>query len=471
MALTINFGAGTLGTDESDSDINDVIVRLDENAPVLSDKTATEHRLGEFFVIVEATSASALDTALIALKALFEEPGSGDVTVKDDSDTLYTLDRVTWPKLRVEYSFDVDNPTAIGRFTIVGYREDPVTATTANDNPVLPEGALRIVWQLEQGENGIQSAVATGTFGRTGSGDALAAAQAWAADFFKQPIEGLPAHLTSRLRPVKLTPVVEADTGDAEQNYGRATITVVFEAVYEGLGDIPAKVSNLNVGVKIVDEPIDSASGQQGLARLSLHGTFVIRTEYIGSALPGLLDPAPIGQGELLPYALTVYQRVEANFRNIYASFGLREFSAPRVEIEPTSGVCTFRREFVTGEILRWDENTYRYEDDQWLVSRTFKGPEFVNETEGGPVVTIEHELTIAALHPVAYRPPVLDINWKRVGQGRMATTTPVTVDGVVVYVTVGRSKWRYVNTGAGGLRSARDVYAAGPLTRDNIGQ
>ena len=468
MRLTI--GSWILDSTAASSTVTTAALRLDYELPFVPRLTGNEMRVPGVRIYVEASSEANLKTAIEAIELQFRQCDGKAIIFYNTTGTAIWAPAVTdWPRCAIEHTVDYGDNYAKITFDIVFSRPEPVAGGAGDETGQRGE----IVWQLEIGPNGLTGAVATAEFGPTSGNSAKDNAETWVNKFYTSPPTGLPAFMSTRLRPVHAMPVATQKPNQAtvtEDSYDPFAVEVLFREVYSGIATIPTFTTDVIANVTMINEDaMDVRSGEtEGPALITLSGSFKLITE---APTEFRTSATALGRSEIYGKALAVYETIEADFRVIHARFGLHSLGDVVIDPGLDSGNITFARTFSTTKIRKWKENTWIENTDHKLFNRDYKGRVNVHRGEGKPDIVLTHDLECESLEtPRPYVPPSLSQDWERLDKGQNVTIEAKLRGGTIIYTTRGRSSWRYADsTGGGGDDGS--ITGARVVTHGTIGK
>lgn len=468
MRLTL--GSWILDSTPASSTVTTAALRLDYELPFIPKVTGNEMRVPAVRVYVEAANEAGLKTAVEAIEEQFRQVDGKTVTFFNTTGTaIFILDPSLWPRIAIEHSVDYSDNNAKIVFDIVAQRPEPVTGGEGDETGQRGE----IEWQLEIGPNGLTGAVATAEFGPEGGASAMDNAAVWVNKFYTSPPTGLPAWMSTRLRPVHAMPVATQKPNQAtitEDSYDPFAVEVLFREVYSGLETIPTLTTDVVVNSTMInEEAMDVRSGEtDGPALITLSGYFTLITEAPTEFRTS--SATALGRAEIYGKAISVYEAIEADFKAVHTRFGLKPLGDVVIDPGMDSGKITFARTFSTTKIRKWKENTWIENTDHKLFNRDYKGRVNVHHGQGKPDITLVHELEVDSLEaPRPYSPPSLTQGWERTSKGQAVTVEAKLRGGTIIYTTKGRTSWRYADSSGGGTSESTQA-GGGIITHATIG-
>jgi len=416
-----------------------------------------------FEIYVDAANEAQLKTRVDAVKAAFDSVQGQTVTFFQTAGTpLQVIEPSAWPRVEIAHDTPVWSTSAIFAFEVRAFRDEPVSSGNGDE----PGQIGPIEWELEITPGGLAGGTATGEF------NTRANAAAWANSLHgaNPPV---PAWWPNNLRPAPavfraLQQPNQPSITDA--SYTPVIVHTTWRQVYGNLA-LPDDVVELHAESSMVNEPpMDVRSGEaEAPAIISFSGYFFLRTEQP----TGMIANFPVvPRAQIYERALEVYDTLENDFRDVHNRFTLRELGDPVIQISLDAGRVQFSRQFATTRVRAWRERTEIINVDPVAFTRDYLGGDTVERVEGGPVVTLSHDIYIEALDfPEAYTPPTLNRNWVRVEQRGDVTVSAAMRGGTIVHITKGASFWRYANPGPRRTSLVRGTVAGQTLpTIDSIG-
>lgn len=464
--MRITIGSYIIDGTPASSTTTTAALRLDFERPFVPVVSSNEVRVNGLLAYVEAANEGALKTALDAVRAQFDQVSGKTVTYFNTTGTaLYEISTTDWPEAEIEYEIDHSDVNAVISFNIVGRRPAPPTGGVADE----PGQRGEIEWELEIGPNGLQGATATAEFGPSTGATAVQNASAWAAKMLTEPPTTAPAFFSTRLRAVTAVFRALEKPNQATVAYDSTFISVLFREAYSGLGAVPTLCTDWNVNSNMVNsEAMDVESGEPaGPAIIVLSGWFTLKTEAPTSFIAAATK---VDRSGIYAKALTVYEAIEGDFRTVNGRHFLFEMGDPEISVGLDSGRVTFSRAFSTTRTLVYREGTTLQNIDPVMINRDYSGADTVHRGQGGPVVTLIHNLYVEALDVRAYIPPTLDANWERLDAALDVVITSQLRGGVLVHTTRGSSTWRYCNPGPRPTGTDNTLAGGRILTKSTLG-
>lgn len=443
--MRFKIGDTIFDKDASGSTIANTRLELDSDEPMVVSATPEVFEFPIMYVKVEETSEALLKTRVAEVEAIFKNVASLEVIYEETNGTpLIELDTGAYPDAEIDYEIDYVDYTADIAFKFSGFGPGTTSAS----------GAQSIVWQVEFSPNRTMGAVCEGIFVKKGGIDALSNAQAF--------LEGMD---NGTLRPTWLPPELimvnvvyepqqirrDLGAGSTADDFAPVRVTMSFKEPPQDLTILPGVIA-VNYSTQMVQGEIDTRAGSNQQEQLPsneliLSGDFTVATE--GNDTFGQqFNPTRIQAGGVYALAQQQIENIIAHFESTYNTFSLQKMADPTINIDHVGGVVSFIVSYFAGLVVSWDETTVIRNEEKTEFSRASDGTDWLYEPNGGPIVTLEHDLKIVSVfQPIPYRKPVgINSNWYQMGKSLNSTMGKKKINGVTVYTTQGGGVWRYVN-------------------------
>jgi hypothetical protein len=424
---------------------------MGETGPVVRwSETKTDMELA-FAVQVTAASASALKTALEALRAAAVANSNADLVLERVSGTTlfqWLVSDGSWSRIEGNVEFDVgaldDASSTHVALAVLTFRAERVGLASGSAGD--PADAIApLDWGVAFDANGRGSASVAATF------ETLATAQAWVATL--RSGAGKPAWLGTawRFASVTYNPSQQLNQGSPVPTaaYTPCAVTVVFRAMVSAFAADSAFADVVDCTYNVNAVPRQGTPDGAGFD-LTITGSLQFKTENDATFDSG--DTTSVAANTLRTKALACIESIKTDAQT-RSGYGFTQLDDVDLTYDAATGEVIFSVKGVSllpNNVLAWAETVTIQRTPLDVIMPGTKARRVYQDALGADW-TIRHSLAISALSVPSYRAPALSLSagdWLERPATKHEQPPMVSANGTRVYATSWEKEWMYVGSG-----------------------